>query len=790
MIWNKKQLLLEDGMSFDVLDTVDQDTSAIAFYFTDSAFEQSRERITDLAHCLAEKHVAVMAFQTPAVFSQQAGKAEPEDISFMKEIVKALSAFYKKYRSWFLFYAEGYPVEIIYADLTHRGRYSSRWESDTLDALKYCLVRDKPQEEIEPMHDYRHRMYGGWLCQEKGMVYYERYPAFDRVSFVSENLPTEAISTYFFDALRPAKKNAWDLILENGIDNADCWDFSYERRFFGDEGDEKPEAIDLLISMAADFEGCGIAAATLHSLLTDIGLDEYETSVNMVQDIFPDRLRIWPKNLFWLALAADCGYTPARTALFNEHLNLREMESLLPGFLEEISGGHSYAAILAGLAAESGAIHHKGEVYFQPPCDEDVDLAWSFYKQAASMGDPEGWYRLGRLAEYSKHLPDDAFVFYRKAADDNFLPALIKVTEYLEKLSEDCEEKGELLFLYDEIAKIEKIRPLLMRMAFCNERAGKLEESAEAYEMAIGCDDPFLAEQDWMYEVWNDRVHGVILPEDEDAEDEKEAYFNLGRLLMENPSIRRISDWTPAECFREAAEEIVDRMEAWREDEEAESVYTGISASTDAAKAIYYYGLCQLKGEIRSKGMTQTAICFKAAASFGVEEAVPYAAFFDEAEAFLQEALKQFPEGDAPEEMRRREAGYRLQLLNMMGLPEFVKKAYLENGFRCILGDCGIYMAEEPEDEWYQEITKQISRMEYGHDASVYLALAADGIPVNVSLFYVSSYVSDWAFERDQLISFEPYVYVFGTGLYADAVCTEVGPIGISIREECLERIW
>ena len=140
-----------------------------------------------------------------------------------------------------------------------------------------------------------------------------------------------------------------------------------------------------------------------------------------------------------------------------------------------------------------------------------------------------------------------------------------------------------------------------------------------------------------MYEVWNDRVHGVILPEDEDAEDEKEAYFNLGRLLMENPSIRRISDWTPAECFREAAEEIVDRMEAWQEGDEEESVYTGISASTDAARAIYYYGLCQLKGEIRSKGMRQTAICFKAAASFGVEEAVPYAAFFDEAmEIFIK----------------------------------------------------------------------------------------------------------------------------------------------------------
>ena len=128
--------------------------------------------------------------------------------------------------------------------------------------------------------------------------------------------------------------------------------------------------------------------------------------------------------------------------------------------------------------------------------------------------------------------------------------------------------------------------------------------------------------------------------------------------------------------------------------------------------------------------------------------------------------------------------------MNMMGLPEFVKKAYLENGFRCILGDCGIYTAEEPEDELYQDITNKISQMEDGHDSSVYLALAADGIPVNVSLFYVSSYVSDWDFERDQLISFEPYVYVFGTGAFADAVCTEVGPIGISICEEYLERIW
>lgn len=47
------------------------------------------------------------------------------------------------------------------------------------------------------------------------MAYYERFPSFDRVSFVSENLPPEAIGTYFFDALRPAKKYAWDFILKN-----------------------------------------------------------------------------------------------------------------------------------------------------------------------------------------------------------------------------------------------------------------------------------------------------------------------------------------------------------------------------------------------------------------------------------------------------------------------------------------------------------------------------------------------------------------------------------------------
>lgn len=820
MNWNKKKLSLEDGLSFDILDTVDQYTSAIAFCFSDPAAAGSKEKITELAHCLEAKHVAVLAFETPIVFRHQSGEEgcvspDPEDVFIMQSIMKALVKMYEKYRSWFLCYAEGYLAELIYADIIER--------REKLFALKYCLVKEDPHEDPDFRNDYSSRTYSFRLFQEDG--FYEKwlYPSFSRVDYISEDLQPKDICACFCDALRPAKKKAWEIMIHSGYEGELLWDNSYVRKAFCVNDSETPDWIDILLSMTLDFEGCGHAACLLHFEMKNTGRNIYERTVNLVRDVFHDRSWIWPKRLFWLVIAAEKGFTSARTVLFNEYLNLKDMDCLLPCLLDEISCGHSYAAVFAGLAAESGYICYEGwdtgicradhgksisaerDAFPEGFLDDvfynkhpfgvnsftDMDLAWFFYKQAASMGDPEGWYRLGRIAEYRERRPDEAVYYYRKAAEDSFLPALIKVAEYLERLPDDREEKEELRFLYDEIADIEEIRPVLMKMAQYKEKNGLTDEAMAAYEMAINCNgDPIKAEEGWAYCIWNDRMHRVIIPDEDEVSDEKDIYLGLGRLLMENPSMWNQSQWTPAECFREAAGELEDLADEWEKGANREKLSARVSVSTNEAYAMYYLGLCKLKGYERSNSMRQIANYFRIADCFGIAEARQYRQFFDEAEDYLTEVKRLSPDGEATAQMRQKEAEYRLQLLVMMGLPDRVREAYQETGFRCMTGDCGFYSSEEQKDELYEEIAEEISLMEHRHDASVYLVLATDGVPVNVSLFYVSSCIDEWPFERDQLASSEPYTYVFGARFGKEYVCTEIGPIGISVTDGYMERVW
>jgi hypothetical protein len=81
--------------------------------------------------------------------------------------------------------------------------------------------------------------------------------------------------------------------------------------------------------------------------------------------------------------------------------------------------------------------------------------------------------------------------------------------------------------------------------------------------------------------------------------------------------------------------------------------------------------------------------------------------------------------------------------------------------------------------------------MERMHKATVYLVNISHGFgAVYISLFYVSHDVSEWEWDREQLMNFEPFVYAFDVDLMNENYLPEIGRIGITIEDENIIRDW
>jgi hypothetical protein len=129
-----------------------------------------------------------------------------------------------------------------------------------------------------------------------------------------------------------------------------------------------------------------------------------------------------------------------------------------------------------------------------------------------------------------------------------------------------------------------------------------------------------------------------------------------------------------------------------------------------------------------------------------------------------------------------------------MGLPESIVTDFQKERI--------LYVAESDYDELrpfpdddpddYQKlILKEISRMERMHKATVYLVNISHGFgAVYISLFYVSYDVSEWEWDREQLMNFEPFVYAFDVDLMNENYLPEIGRIGITIEDENIIRDW
>ena len=371
MRWNKKKITCKDGTDIYYYDTADYLTSGVVVCFADPACEHGEERIDALALLLAEKNIAV-AYLDSDLFADRDVSADSSSVPSLYHISRMTEFFYsfqsmceRKYRSFIMSYAEGYAASVI--------EYCVTLEEDFPAFLSLLAKEDNSPDDIAWRFN-PHRFFcpspaSDTTIMITGVSFYSR------IRYIPEHVSPDALCQMICSGLRPMKERIWKSML-----------------FEADQYEEDaPERIEYLKSMTLDFTGCPEAAAKLHEIcLRDTTGRLCRESVEDFRDLRGAWLIDWPDELFWLVAAADSGHTPSRVSLFNNYMNRDTMKQMYGRLRYMSENGHSFAAILLGLAAESKWLSGDGEgdLFPQRTREDTIRLAEAFYRHAASMGDP------------------------------------------------------------------------------------------------------------------------------------------------------------------------------------------------------------------------------------------------------------------------------------------------------------------------------------------------------------------------------------------------------------------
>lgn len=830
MIWQNISLTLPDGTTMTCRDTVTRLTTGIVFYFENPSSDSDTKKIQEMAELFSRKFLAIVRIEWPESLIREDSLSEKKlspdqaisddvfsgcpvnkkNAALVQSMIETLKEYYHRFKPWYLCYADGYVARLVYSCFREYGAV----------ALAYSLVNTGWDEKIKDTGTYCYNMIMINLdrvidCDYEGIL----YPRAD------------GVWDFILSAFTKAKKQFWK----------DWFDVLNNNYFENNEPSSKQH--EMMLNLAMD--GCPEAAFSLYEFYKNLKKSgempsgEEQHFLEMLDSaaaiLASEWQQVWPTELFWAVAAARFGHTGARVILWgylaSTALTPEQRDTLIRNLEMESEAGYSYASILLGL---------RFEPFYQSLVGKpDPAKAAAFYKRAAEQADPEGDYRSGRIIEYGfkvgKKLADidsydlssgfsdpcsiltetDPMFYYKKAADAGYLPAMIRLVSFLETVSENERDLSHIESLYDEITSIDRIGWCYARLGLCREALGDVEGAAVAYEDALYYNPDEVDEsvvKNWSYTDGIDWFYDSILPNDDilmtgypyfpRAEKPLNSLINLrlGILLMSDSELSSYT--TTVQCFENIVEDVL------YEYEKKQDVSISVTADPVISEALYYYGLCCLKGNQCSRNIKKGWICMEISALSGNEKAAEYDSFRREAEQFLKEAEKSSikqkhggvdssgsdTEPFARAAMRRREAAFRLRWLSMMGLPESIVTDFQKERI--------LYVAESDYDELrpfpdddpddYQKlILKEISRMERMHKATVYLVNISHGFgAVYISLFYVSYDVSEWEWDREQLMNFEPFVYAFDVDLMNENYLPEIGRIGITIEDENIIRDW
>ena len=835
MIWRNNTLSLPDGTALICRDTVTGLTNGIIFCFEDPSSDPDSPKISEMAERFSRRFIALVRVGWPESLPAAEGTVNAENTAFVQTMLETLKEHYSRFDPWFLCYADGFPAQLIFTCFKEYGPAF----------LDYSLIGTGWDEIIKETSAFSRSVIASalsstWQFDHCGMIYPYEDGAWD----------------FLQNAFFGLKKRVWRNRFDEAVNGSPWADYS------------SSEQTEELTALA--LEGCPEACIELQYSYKYVAeesageltweelslLEMYDSAAAVLAAEWPEA---WPPNKFWMAAAARFGHPGARMALADDLTGsslLPELREILIRNLEmESDAGFSYASVLLGLLAEPGLPVFRDR--------QNPAKAASFYRRAAELGDPEGNYRLGKLIEYGPAVQEilakelsagdpsvacadcsdlfadllendpmllnDPMLFYEKAADAGYLPAMIRLVCHLETVPENERDLSRIESLYDEITSAEEIGWCLARLGLCREALGDTRGAAEAYECAlynspIGNDS--LCEE-WSYSFGIDRFYSSLMPENEilltaypyfpAARPLSEQFVNLrlGRLLMDDPDLS--SDTAPAECFGQAVKKILKDYEKYRAASPdavhsgADTAFPGASRSDENTssseadfivtdpeirEALYQYGLCCLKGIQCEPDMKKGFLCMELAALSGDERAAGYASFLKEAVQFRKACSDTQPFADKA--MRLREAYFRLRLLSIMGLSENIVTDFAEKGILYAadedLDGPGPFPGDEPGD-YEKLILREIDRMERMHSATVYFINISGGLTygmytVRVSLFYVSREISEWEWDREQLMNREPFVYAFDLRSFQDDYCADIGPVGFSIEDGQMRRLW
>ena len=783
---------MPDHTELTIRETTDERTSGIVFGLRDALCQEAHGIMGKMAELLACHHLAM-------VLPDFSGAEMPDESRF-RTIMEKLREYYRSYSPGFCCYAEGRFGNLVTSCLDEGGNFEK-------PPLLYCLLvfpysKDKEAEAAgfscdNEREDETVRTVQGVaevdnyaLIFRFGLASFVRTFPFaseverDSVEMTDRNETADSFredrsfqaASFFIRHFEQAEKRTWEIVSDADHYNDDAAVLAHVLCTITLKG--CPEAPLRIKDLADEIERDICREGVPEKAKRD--MEEERDLIHRTADIIREKWKSsWPDRCFWEAVAADSGHPGSRRRLF-DHLvsdfNEQEREKVLASLREEAQEGHSYASIFLGVLAE---MKEPG----------DPEMALSFYREAAGYADPEGDYRIGRLLEYRLNQTERAIFFYRKASDAGYLPAMVRMTSHLEKKQSGSEDRIELIALYEEIA-------YQFNLFFAWKRLGELQEedadfygAAEAYRMPQECERGIEREEkNWSYGVGTDRYG--IFPADYDFQDTDacEMAVRLGKLLMKDPDL--LWDVSALDVFREAAEYVLGVT--LNDKEEIEDCIAAVrrqgDTSADAGEAVFYAGLCSLKGIGCKQHAGKAFACFRLAGELGYAGDTNYVDFLNESEEFLRSVQKK-PSGKE----RRQEALYRLKLLTLMGMDERIYQRFEQEGVISFISDEGEIDIPDPDDERDGLILKEIRRMEQLHHATAYLvSLSYVMTTVDVSMFYVSSEASEWQFDRDQLSDMSPFVYAFNIDPMDDetSIDAEIGPIGIAVSDSGMERFW
>ncbi|MBE5996750.1 MAG: sel1 repeat family protein [Lachnospiraceae bacterium] len=833
MTWQNNSLSLPDGTAMVCRDTVTKLTNGIIFCFEAPSSDPDSSKIPEIAARFSRRFIALVRVGWPESLPAGDGTVNAENTAFVQSMLETLKEHYHRFEPWFLCYAEGFAAQLIFACFKEYGPA----------VLDYSLIGTGWDEIIREMNAFpctviASTLKNTWQFNHYGVIYPYADGAWD----------------FLQNAFFSLKKRVWTNKFNEAVDSPPWADYSPLERMevltaLALEG--CPEAC---IELQRSYQYIAEESDGELSWEEDSLLEMYDFAAAALAADWPEEWPpnlFWKAAA---ARFGHPGARMALADDLTGSSLLPELREILIRNLEtESEAGFSYASVLLGLLAEPGfpvfpdrqdpaeaaAFYmHAAElgdpegnyrlgklIEYGPAVQEIVAkelYAWDPSGSGADPSDPlaESSDPFAEssdpLADSSDHFADssdlfaglsenDPMPFYEKAAGAGYVPAMVRLVCHLETVPENERDLSRIESLYDEITSTEEIGWCLARLGLCREACGDMGGAVEAYECVLynsPIENDSLCD-DWSYSFGIDRFYGSVMPENEilltaypyyPAEKSLSEQFvslRLGRLLMDDPDLS--SDTSPTECFEQVVEGILNDYEKYRA---ASSDAAFIVTDPDVREILYQYGLCCMKG-IQCKPDTKKGfLCMELAALSGEERAAEYASFLKEAVQFRKSCSETQPFADKA--MRAREAYFRLRLLSIMGLSEDIFTDFKEKGI--------LYAADEdlsapvpfPGDEpgdYEKLILKEIALMEHMHSATVYFVHISGGITygmytVRVSLFYVSSEISEWEWDREQLMNREPFVYAFDLRSSEEDYCAEIGPVGFSIEDGQMRRLW